>query len=79
MLSKKYILIFFLLIIGADESFLFAQNFNSIRSKYENFEENNDTALPFVKKYIDKAKKKKIILIYHKDIWMQGIIILILI
>ena len=59
MLSKKYILIFFLLIIGADESFLFAQNFNSIRSKYENFEENNDTALPFVKKYIDKAKKEK--------------------
>lgn len=59
LLSKKYILIFFLLVIGADESFLFAQSFNSIRSKYESFEENNDTALPFVKKYIDKAKKEK--------------------
>lgn len=59
LLSKKYILIFFLLIIGADNSFLFAQNFDSIRSKYESFEENNDTALPFVKKYIDKAKKEK--------------------
>jgi hypothetical protein len=62
------------LVFVANSGFFFAQSFIELRAKYGDLEENDERALPFIKHYIDKAKKKKIIRIWHKVILMQGII-----
>lgn len=56
---KKIILSFFLLVFVANSGFFFAQSFIELRAKYGDLEENDERALPFIKHYIDKAKREK--------------------
>lgn len=42
----------------AHTSIICAQTFKEIRAKYENLDENDKTALPFIKNYIKKGKKE---------------------
>lgn len=59
MFLKKIIFSICILVFIANISVLSAQSFDDIRSNYENLEENNQRALPYVKQYINKAKYEK--------------------
>lgn len=56
---KKIILSFFLLVLLPIAVSFFAQSFIELRAKYGDLEENDERALPFIKHYIDKAKREK--------------------
>ena len=56
---KKNILFFFLILFLSNYHLVFSQSYEEIFSKYEKLEANNPKALPFIRQYINKAKKEK--------------------
>lgn len=58
MIQKKIISTLFLLLIVFNSFNFYAQTFKEIRAKYENLDENDHKALPYIENYIIKAKKE---------------------
>lgn len=56
---KKHILFFFLILLFGNNQPLYSQTYDELIEKLDTFEKNDKRAIPYVKKYIQKAHKEK--------------------
>ncbi len=57
-MTRNYFLFYFFILFLSNNQLIYGQSFEETRAKYENLQKDDITALPYVSKYIKKAKKE---------------------